>query len=56
MLVDGGTHNPHDQAEKEEEYGKYGIVNGGFLGSMVTTFPISVKHEQTSEQRNTRHC
>ena len=45
-MKNAGANSPHNDTESKKEDGKDGIVNGGLLRSLVTSFPVSVEDEQ----------
>ncbi len=48
--------SPHDYTEREESYREDGIVDGGFLCSLVTTSPVRVEDAKGERQRYARNA
>lgn len=49
-LQDARSYAPHDYAEDEEADGEGRVVDSGFLGSIVSSFPVRVEDDDAHEE------
>ena len=64
LIQNCSAHSPHDYTECEESYREDGVIDGGFLCSLVTTSPVCVedtkgkrqRYARDAEQSNLRPC
>lgn len=51
LIQYGSANSPHDYTEREESDREDGVVDGGFLCSLVTTSPVCVEDAKGERQR-----